>query len=298
MRVGIGCSGFGPGAEPEFIKTAAQTAERVGFATFWFGEHVVLFNRYTSKYPYSGKVGDDNSPIPDPTTALIDPVVAMTWAAAATSKIEVASGIIILPQRNPVVLAKELATLDALSGGRALVGVGVGWSREEYEAIGVAWEDRGKRMDEYVSAMRALWGESPSTFTGRTVSFQNAYLYPKPLRNRQIPIVFGGESDLSLQRVARCGDGWLAIAVPIETAPEKVGRLHQLVRQNGRDPAKLRIIQAIFSGTSLDDLKRYRDAGVTEFQLLVHGELPVDEKGLAASIEDLSTRFVATAAKL
>jgi len=298
MRMGIGCCGFGPGAEPEFMKAAAQAAERTGFSAFWFGEHVVLFNRYASKYPYGGKVGDDNSPIPDPTMGIIDPVVAMTWVAALTKKIELASGIIILPQRNPLVLAKELATLDVLSGGRLAVGVGIGWSREEYEAIGADWPGRGKRMDEYIGAMRALWQQDVSTFKDETISFAQAYLYPKPVRNRHIPIILGGESDLSLQRVARCADGWLAIAVSPDQAPEKIKRLHELARQNGRDPASLRVIQAIFADISLDNMKRYRDAGVTEFQLLVHGQLPLDEKGLTAEIESLSKRFVETTAKL
>ena len=298
MRVGIGCAGFGPGAERDFLKISAQTAERVGFSTFWVGEHVVLFKRYTSKYPYGGKVGDDSSPIPDPTMGILDPIVSMTWVAGVTSTIELGSGILILPQRNPVVLAKEAATLDSLSNGRLLFGVGVGWSREEYEAIGATWDGRGKRMDEYIAAMRALWWQPASSFRGETISFEDAYLYPKPVRGSDVPIVLGGESDLSLQRVARSAEGWLAINNPPEEAPKKIARLHELVKQNGRDPNKLRVIQAIFADASLDTLKRYRDAGVTEFQLLVHAQLPTDPKGLVAGLEDLSRRFVEPVAKL
>jgi alkanesulfonate monooxygenase SsuD/methylene tetrahydromethanopterin reductase-like flavin-dependent oxidoreductase (luciferase family) len=167
VRVGILCSGLGPGADPAFMRTAAQSAEAAGFATIWHGEHVVLFESYPrSKYPYAGTFGGD-VPFPDPTTPVVDPVIALTWTAAVTTTIELASGIVILPQRNAVVLAKELATLDHLSGGRVLVGAGLGWCREEYEAIGADWSRRGRTMDEYVEALRRLWRGDAATFYGR-----------------------------------------------------------------------------------------------------------------------------------
>jgi len=298
MRVGICCSGVGPAAAPSFITHAAKTAERLGFSTFWTGEHVVLFEAYPeSKYPYAGDYGTD-VPVPDPTAPIIDPIIAMTWAAAATTRIEVGSGIVILPQRNPVVLAKEVATLDALSGGRAVLGVGVGWCKEEYDAVGADWPGRGKRTDEHIAALRALWNDTASSFHGETVNFDRAYLFPKPARPGGLPILVGGESDVALKRAARLGDGWIAFKIPVGDAAARIARLRALTAEQGRDPDRLRIVTAIFSHTSLDDMKRYRDAGVTEFNLVTAGELPLDEAGLTAGLEDFARRLLEPAFKL
>jgi probable F420-dependent oxidoreductase len=297
MQVGICCSGVGPAAAPAFVKASAQAAERAGFSTIWIGEHVVLFDAYpASKYPYAGDYGTE-VPIPDPTMPIIDPIIASTWIAAVTTTIQVGSGILILPQRNPVVLSKELATLDVLSGGRLVLGAGVGWCKEEYDAIGIPWEGRGKRMDDNLSALRALWRESSATFKGETVGFEAAYCYPKPVRNSDIPILIGGESDLALRRVARHGDGWIAFKLSAEEAPARVELLRRLMREQGRNPDRLRIVVGIFSHTSEDELKRYRDAGVTEFNLVTTG-LPLDDAGIEAGMADLGRRFVDVAAKL
>jgi probable F420-dependent oxidoreductase len=280
------------------MKTTAQAAEKAGFSTIWIGEHVALFESYPeSRYPYVGDYGTD-VPIPDPTTPIIDPIIALTWLAAATSSIQVGTGILILPQRNPVVLAKELATLDVLSGGRLVLGAGIGWCKEEYDAVGVPWTGRGMRMDENLGALRALWRDSASTFHGETTSFDRTYLYPKPVRDGDIPILIGGESDLALKRVARYGDGWIAFKLSAEDAPARVALLHKLTREQGRDPGTLRIVVGIFSHTSEDDLKRYRDAGVTEFNLVTAGELPLDDAGAAAGIAEFGKCFVDVAAKL
>ncbi len=296
MRVGICCSGIGPTSDAAFVTVSAQAAEEEGFSTIWVGEHVVLFDRYPeSRYPYGGMFGSD-VPVPDPTTPITDPVVTLTWIAAVTRHIEVGSGIIILPQRQPLVLAKALSTLDALSGGRLVFGAGVGWCKEEYDAVGAPWVGRGERMDEYLQAIRVLWRDKRSTFRGNTTEFRDAYLYPKPARD--IPVMIGGESDFALKRAARYGDGWFAFKLSVEDAPQKVKRLHELAREQGRDPADLRVVVAIFSHTKPDDLRRYRDAGVTEFNLVTAGALPLDESGLRAGIGSLRKRFVDIAAAL
>lgn len=298
MRVGICCSGVGPAAAPEFIVASAQAAEDAGFSTIWIGEHVVLFESYSeSRYPYVGDYGAD-VPIPDPTTPIIDPIITLTWIAAVTRHIQVGSGILILPQRNPVVLAKELATLDVLSGGRLVLGAGVGWCKEEYDAVGIPWEGRGRRMDENLGALRALWRDPASSFHGETVGFERAYSYPKPVRGSDIPILIGGESDLALKRVARHGDGWIAFKLSPEEAPARVEKLRSFMREQGRDPDRLRIVVGIFSHTGEDDLKRYRDAGVTEFNLVTAGELPLDDAGARAGIAEFGRRFVDVAARL
>jgi probable F420-dependent oxidoreductase len=296
MRVGICCAGVGTAASGEFIRRSARAAEAFGFSTFWTGEHVVLFGAYPeSKYPYAGAYGTD-VPVPDPRTPIVDPVLAMAWAASATTTLEVGSGIMILPQRNPVVLAKELSTLDEFSGGRVVLGAGIGWCKEEYDAVGADWVHRGKRMDEHIDALRVLWRQDMSRFSGETVSFDNAYLYPKPVRNNDIPILIGGESDVALKRVARAGDGWVAFNLPVDIAADRVRKLKELTKEHGRDPDSLRIVTAVFSTTSKDDLLRYREAGVTEFNLVTAGELPLDPVGLGDGMAEFGRRFVDTVA--
>jgi probable F420-dependent oxidoreductase len=255
MRVGICCAGVGAAASGDFIRRSARSAEQAGFSAFWVGEHVVLFGAYPqSKYPYAGLYGSD-VPLPDPRMPIVDPVATMAWAGASTERIEVGSGILILPQRNPVVLAKELATIDEFTGGRVVLGAGIGWCKEEYDAIGAPWEKRGKRMDENIHAMRLLWREDAAEFEGEGTRFHDAYLYPRPARTGGIPILIGGESDVALKRVARLGDGWIAFNLPVEEAAARVATLKQLTREQDRDPEKLRIICGIFGSTSLDDLR-------------------------------------------
>ena len=153
MHFGLAFANTGPFTEPEAATTFARAAEAAGFESLWTVEHVVVPEGYESTYPYdpSGKMpGGERSPIPDP-------LIWLAYLAARTERIKLATGILILPQRNPVVLAKELATLDRMSGGRMIAGIGVGWLEEEFDAIGVPFRDRGKRTDAYVEAMRALW---------------------------------------------------------------------------------------------------------------------------------------------
>ncbi len=155
----------------------AQAAEAAGFESVWTVDHVVIPAEYRSVYPYdpSGRIGPDDTSFPDP-------LIWLTYIAAATSTLRLGTAILILPERNPVLLAKELATLDALSGGRVILGVGVGWLKEEYEALGVPWEGRGPRGEESIGAMRALWSEDRASFAGTTTAFTDCYLRPQPVQ--------------------------------------------------------------------------------------------------------------------
>jgi probable F420-dependent oxidoreductase len=299
MRVGVCASGVGAESTGAFVQASAIAAEQAGFSTIWIGEHVVLFEAYpNSDYPYAGFQGSPDVPMPDPTTPIIDPLIAMSWAAAATKTIEVGTGILILPQRNPVVLAKQLATLDAYCGGRVVLGAGLGWCREEYDAVGIPWQGRGRRMDEYVGALRTLLEDDASTYHGETVDFERAYLYPKPAREGGLPIIVGGESDAALRRVARCADGWIAYKLDVEEAPERIALLRRLTEEEGRDPGALRIVVAIFDHTSPDEMARYAEAGVTDFNLVIAGQLPLEEPALSESVGALGERFVGYAATL
>jgi len=291
-----GC-GFGPTATGELVRCAAQTAETVGFSTLWFGEHAVLFEAEAETlYPDKDPRHKARSFLLDPHTAIADPIVAMTWAAAATVRMEIGTSILILPQRQPVVLAKELATLDAFSGGRLVLGVGSGWSPQEYRATGADWRNRGHSMDEFVTVMRKLWYETPASHHSDHFSFENAYLYPKPVRD--IPVIFGGDSAKALARVARCGDGWSPVKLDLQEAPSLITHLHRLTEEAGRDPRALRIIKSLTPRDDPDDMARFRDAGVTEFKLSCFGDLPANETDLVHVIENLAERFVTTADRL
>lgn len=297
MKVGICCEGPGVWASGDFIRRSAQASERHGFSSYWFGEHVILFGSYKSKYPYSGVAswsssGSGEAPIPDPRTSFPDPIIGMSWAAAATTTLEVGTSILILPQRNPVILARELSCMDDYSNGRVTLGVGVGWCQEEAEAIGVDWGKRGKLTDEYIKVMRTLWGNDAASIRTENFAFEDVYMYPTPVRNRQVPILVGGDSDLALKRVARNGDGWIAFSVKVNEAAEKVARLKQLTREQGRDPETLRLSMACFSWTTEDDLKRYREAGFNEFLLYLCCELSVDDTELNEQLAAASHKFV------
>jgi probable F420-dependent oxidoreductase len=314
MRIGITCGGIGPYASGAFIRASASAAEQAGFAHYWMPDHVVQFAAYPqSTYPYAQGSGqempeqsaaaplqfaDETYANVDPRNPLIDPVMGMAWAAAATSTLEVGTNVLILPQRNPVVLAKELATLDSFSRGRILLGVGVGWAKEEFEATGADFSARGKRTDEAIGAMRALWNQPVSSFKGAFDCFTEAYSYPKPSRAGGVPVLIGGESKPAMRRVARLGNGWLPYNLPVHEAPRVIAELKAMTRDAGRDPAALRIIKIIYSNATLDDMKRYRDAGVTEFNMASSGELPTDEAGIGAKFREWQDGIVASVGKL
>ncbi|MCB2079247.1 MAG: TIGR03619 family F420-dependent LLM class oxidoreductase [Novosphingobium sp.] len=301
MKIGITCAGIGPYASGAFIRASAAGAEDAGFAHYWMPEHVLQFAEYPeSVYPYAEGSGqempeqsddaplqwdDDTYAMADVRAPLVDPVMAMAWAAAATSTIEVGTNILVLPQRHPVFLGKELASLDTFSGGRVILGVGVGWAKEEFDALGLEFRARGKRTDESIRALRKLWLDEASTFSGDHFGFKDAFSYPKPARAGGIPVLIGGESKPAMRRVAELGDGWLPYNLPVEEASGVIAALKEQTRSYGRDPEALRIIKIVYSNASLDDLKRYRDAGVTEFNLASSGEIPLDEAGIRARFD-------------
>src|SRR5581483_7941871 len=204
MQLGLHALGIGAGARRDVIDAVAQGAEANGFSTLWVGEHVVMVDQPASRYPYS-----DDGQIAVPAAAdWLDPLVCLSFAAAATQRIGLATGVLLLPEHNPVLVAKQVASLDRLCHGRFTLGVGVGWSREEFDALGVPFARRGARTNEYLEAMRVLWREDVASFDGEFVSFSGVRVNPKPARDRRIPIVIGGNSDAALRRVSAIGDGW------------------------------------------------------------------------------------------
>lgn len=264
MRFGLHALGIGPGAQREVVDAVASAAEAAGFATLWAGEHVVMVDRPASRYPYS-----DAGQIPIPADAdWLDPLVCLSFAAAATRRITLATGILLLPEHNPVLVAKQAATLDVMSGGRLTLGVGIGWSREEFMALGVPFSHRAARTVEYVQALRVLWREDWSSFHGRFVDFDSIRVYPKPARDRQVPIVFGGNSDAALGRVAAHGDGWYGFNLEgVDAVADRTAELRAQCAQAERNPEQLSIAVAVTGGQPTD-VEQLEALGVSEIVLV------------------------------
>ena len=254
MKFGLRYCNTGRYVDPAKAVELVQAGEEAGFESAWTVEHTVVPEGYQSAYPYSddGKMagGKDDVPLPDP-------LIWMAYAAAATKRIKLATGIMILPQHSPVVAAKQIATLDYMSGGRVLLGIGVGWMREEFDAIGTPFDDRGPRTDDYVGAMRALWGQEKASYHGDFASFDNIYCRPQPV-NGSVPIIVGGHSKPAARRAGRLGDGFF----PARGAPaELIAIARESATQHGRDPDALEITTSL--PDDLDDIPSLAAAGVT-----------------------------------
>ena len=293
MKIGFFAIGIGPSADPEMIRLIATTAEQCRFHSLWAPEHIVLLDQYSSRYPYAG---DGRMPMPT-TVEILDPFAALTFAAAHTRTIRLGTGICLLPERNPVVTAKEVASVDRLSGGRFDLGVGIGWLKEEFAAVGVPWERRAERTREYLAAMKRLWTQAEPEFKGEFCAFPKVRMYPKPVQKPHPPIIFGGESTPALKRAGEAGDGWFGVNVTIEDARTKIARVRQFARAAGRDPDKLHFSASPGLGVplELDSIERYRDAGVHQ---VVLGAIPTDAKHITRDIEQMAEKLVAPAANL
>jgi probable F420-dependent oxidoreductase len=236
-----------------------RRAEAAGFESVWGGEHVVLPTTIESAYPYTA---DGKIPA-EPDTPIPDPLVWLAFAAAAAPTLRLGTCILIVPQRNPLVLAKELATLDRLSGGRVELGLGVGWLREEFVALGVPWERRGARNDEYVAAMRALWAGPHAEFHGEFVDFAPVTCSPRPVQET-IPILVGGDTDAAIARAVRLADGYFPGAGDPDSLGALLERLRRAADAAGRDPDSIEV-NAMFSSYMADPLggvERLRELGV------------------------------------
>jgi probable F420-dependent oxidoreductase len=238
MRFGVTLPQFGPlAATPDVatrIARTAVTADRLGYDVLWTAEHFILPYAMRSRYPYAPKF-----PFP-PSAPFLDVVSTLSWVAALTSRIRLSSSVMVLPYRHPVVFAKELATLDVLSGGRTMVGVAPGWCAEEFAMLGVPARERGARMDEYLDAILALWTTDPVVFRGRFVQIDDAAFFPKPLQQPHPPVWIGGGTERTFARIARLGAGWIAPPYPtLDELAAAIERLRRTVAAHGRDPAQI-----------------------------------------------------------
>jgi probable F420-dependent oxidoreductase len=276
------------------LKAYASNAERLGFSTIWVPEHVVLVDKYASKYPYSG-----DGVLPAPTDAPIpDPFISLTAMAAVTEKIRLGTGICLVPEHNPVVLAKVVATLDWLSNGRLALGVGIGWLEEEFQALGIPWERRAARTRDCINAMRKLWGDPISAYSGEFVKFEGVRSNPKPVRGADLPILFGGESAPALRRVAEYGNGWFGFNVTSDEAAAKIRKIEELMNANHRKPSEVEMIVSPYTkAMTPDDLKRYRDAGVHEV-VIVNIRPPRTIEEVSTRLEEAAKTWLEPASKL
>ncbi len=240
LQFGVLLPQFGPLARgPDVaarIRATALTAERLGYHVLWTAGDIICPQTITAPYPYGGRFP---YPVSDP---IIDIVATLSYVAALTSRIKLGSSVLLLPYRNPIVLAKELASLDVLSNGRLLLGVAGGWLQEEFDMLGIPFHERGRRMDEYLALLRALWTEERVSFRGRWFALDEAAFFPKPVQKPRLPIWIGGGSPAALQRIAHVGDGWIAAPRPsLEDLAKDITAIRQLAEQAGRDPEAIGI---------------------------------------------------------
>jgi probable F420-dependent oxidoreductase len=287
MQFGIMFANVGPFGLPDLLGELAKASEDAGIESLWTVEHVVVPVGYKSRYPYSptGRMpGEENWPIPDP-------ILPLAFAAALTKRIRLGTGVVILPQRHPLYIAKEMATLDVLSSGRAILGVGVGWLEEEFQALGIPFEERAARTSETVRAIRSLWKAEPEPFSGKFFEWAPLQSNPKPVQKKGVPIVVGGHTDIAAKRAARYGDGFF----PAGNDPAHLAHLLGVLRDEcgriGRNPAEIEI--SVGAGfVDLDQVRRLEDLGVKRIGVAPMG---FDRDGFLKGLEDFANRIIAKA---
>jgi probable F420-dependent oxidoreductase len=239
-------------SDPDVAARVAQAAEAAGFESVWTGEHVVLPDPQAPP-----------SPLP-PLYPLLDPAVALAFIAAHTKKVKLGTGIIILPQRNPLVLAKELASVDVVSGGRLIFGLGIGYLKAEFDALGAPFDQKGPRSMDYLQAMKAVWTQEKPTYQGQFVSFKDIQARPQPVQKPHPPVVIGGHTKEAFQRAVQYGNGWYGFALDVDAAAKCLTGLKDAAQKVQRPAALGPLEISITPGPQLDlDMaKRYADLGV------------------------------------
>jgi probable F420-dependent oxidoreductase len=286
MKVGLFAPFTNPFATPDYMAALARGAEERGFHSIWVAEHVVLFDEYASRYPYAadGKIPAGG------TNGIYEPFTTLSFLAAHSERIRLGTGICLVPQRNPVYTAKDVAAVDWLSQGRVDFGVGVGWLKEEYDALQVPFERRADRCREYLQVMQRLWCDEISEFHGDFYDLPACRQYPKPVQQPHPPIHFGGESDAALRRVAEQGNGWYGFGREPEDLPDRFSKLDALLGERGRSRSDIEVsICPYLLGVDTDKAKRYQDAGVDQLIVLAFA-MNTDE--LEATLDDLTTTIL------
>lgn len=234
--IGVMFANGAASSEPGHAIQLAQSAEALGYDSLWAVQHVVVPVDHASRYPYSSSGSVPGGPL----VAIPDPFVWLAFAAAVTSRITLATGVVVLPQQHALVIAKQMATLDRLSGGRAVLGVGAGWLREEFESLGASFDDRGARLDEQIDVLRASWRDGVLTHHGPMMTIEGVAVEPKPVRG-SVPIVIGGHTPAAARRAGRMGDGFFPLGARGEALVQIARTAREAAERSGRDPGRLEI---------------------------------------------------------
>ena len=289
MKIGLFGINMGQEEAPDNLPLLAARGEALGFESVWTGEHVMIPLEYGSQYPYnsSGRIGAP------PETHFIDPLIALSHIAAHTTTLRLGTGINLLPQSNPLLFAKQVASLDHLSKGRLLLGLGVGWLAEEFQAMGAEFKGRGKRFDDYLMAVKKVWSGEVVEHQSDSLHWSGFKSYPLPHRQPGPPIIIGGHSKAALRRAVAHGDGWFAFPSGKDEFAGLVAQLRDLSEAAGRDPASIEIttLWRDYDG-GLETLESYRDLGVSRLLvpqgLLARGNL---DENLAAFSEEVLAKI-------
>jgi probable F420-dependent oxidoreductase len=279
MKIGVFLLASEQAADPALV---AKKAEELGFASFWVPEHAILPVHYTSRYPAS-----PDGRIPAAVGVIADPFVALARASAATSTIQLGTGVCLVPERNPLVLAKEIATLDYYSGGRFLFGIGAGWLKEESEIMGADFAHRWTQTRDAILAMKELWTKEESEYHGQYYNFPAVRSFPKPARKPHPPVLLGGSSKYVFKRIVEWGDGWLPTGASLEAIQRGCATINELAEKAGRDPKSLQVIAFGQPGQfrEREDVKTLEKAGITHATIWLKR---VKGNEVIAELEDLA----------
>jgi probable F420-dependent oxidoreductase len=270
MKFGITPINFGPNSYPEKMARVAEAAEEVGFDSVWVGDHPFLSEK------------QKNMP---PSLRILDPIAALAFVAGQTRKVLLGTGILLLPQFNPVIVAKQLASLDVLSNGRLVVGIGVGWSDHEFEVLGLPFSDRGRRADDYLKAIEVLWSEDRPAYHGQYVSFDKLQSYPHAVQRPHPPIVVGGGSFAAFRRAVESGNGWFGYAMNLKDTKRCIEGLRKASKKYSRPKALGELEISIAPSVPIDKAtaRQFADLGVDRLILILpeRGDLPAMEHFVA-----------------
>jgi probable F420-dependent oxidoreductase len=282
VQIGLFLPTASPFANADWLFEVAREVESRQIQNVWIPEHVVQFDQYDSVYPYSP---DGKIPIPT-TSGMLEPFTTLAFLAAATSSVRLGTAICLLAQRNPVYAAKEISTLDWLSKGRVDLGIGVGWLKEEYEAVGVPWPNRGKRTEECVEVLKTLWCDQVSSYDGEIFTLAPCSMHPKPLQDPHPPLHFGGESDVAIRRAARIGQGWHTFGRLPDDVPAALERLDRELEAAGRSRSGFQVtVSPYLHAITPEMVDQYAEAGVDQLDLMLVAFAPADVAPALDSLE-------------
>ena len=290
MDVGVFVPLANQNADAALLRALGPAVEERGFESIWLPEHVVLFDDYESSYPYSpdGRFPGGGE------FGLLEPLTALTYLAAVTDRVRLGTAICLVPQRNPVYTAKQVADLDTISGGRVDFGIGIGWLREEFDALNVPFERRGARTDEYLAVMRSLWTDEISEYHGELYDLPPCRFYPKPTQTPYPPIHVGGESPAAMRRAVRHGQGWFSFNRLPADLPEPLAQLDKIAAEHDRDRSDLQLtVCPYFNEIGPGMIEQYAELGVDRLVVLA---LAFDQDSMLSGLDQLVTDVLEPAA--